>query len=59
MTCPLDHEALKHSEGWTSLPLVGLQPTYDEPDQPQHLELRNCTTCHSTLCKPIHAQRAA
>lgn len=49
----VNHEQLKLDESaWSALPFVGLQPTYDEPGQPTHLELKNCA-CGSTLCKSV------
>lgn len=54
----IDHEAIKLDEArWSALVYVGIQPTYDEPGKPTHLELRNCT-CGSTLCKPVTKEAA-
>ena len=50
--CTKDHEALKTSPLWGALQFVGMQPTYDDPGQPTHLEMRNCS-CGSTLCKEV------
>lgn len=47
------HDALKRNPAaWSRLVLIGHQRTYDEPGQPTHLEMRNCT-CGSTLCLPV------
>lgn len=49
-----NHEALKQDDAaWDSLPLLGMQRTYDEPGEPTHLEMKNCPACDSTLCKPV------
>ncbi len=45
------HEALKADGRWNSMATVGVMPTYDEPGQPQHLVLKDCPYCHSTLAK--------
>lgn len=48
-----EHDAIKADDArWLSLEYVGMQPTYDEPGQPQEDELRNCT-CGSTLNRPV------
>lgn len=53
-TCPVDHEAAKTDpDRWAALALVGTQPTYDEPGQPDALELRNCA-CGTTLARPFY-----
>jgi hypothetical protein len=57
MSCSQEsHDLLLLSPQWSSLEPAGIQPTYDEPGQPQFLELRNCS-CGSTLARPVEQAR--
>lgn len=49
-----NHDALKVSPVWESLPSIGLQPTDELP-----LELRNCDRCHTTLARPVRTTARA
>lgn len=54
MKCDAEsHERLKSSSQWPLQTYVGLQPTYDEPGKPTHLEMRNALCCQTTLCVPV------
>lgn len=54
MKCTADmHERLKSPSKWQLQKYVGLQPTYDEPGKPTHLEMRNTLCCGTTLCVPV------
>lgn len=55
MRCPVDHQAAKLDDAaWSSLPLVGIQPSIDDAGEPEQLELRNCTRCNSTLARLVN-----
>jgi len=46
------HDAIKTDDAiWLTLEPEGYQPTYDEPGQPTHLELKKCDQCDSTLSR--------
>ena len=44
------HEQLRSTDAWQSMPYVGIQPGVAEIPA---LEMRNCTLCHSTLCREV------
>lgn len=46
---PDQHEALKRSDAWHDLPLLGYQQTVADDDSVAWLELKNCALCCSTL----------
>ena len=57
MKCHHDHAQLKRDpNAWAQLPLVGHQPVEPSDDEPGYtLELRNCTSCHTTLAREVQS----
>lgn len=54
---PCDHERAKRSTDiWRTLSYVGIQRLEATADEPASAyELRNCSACHSTLCREVAA----
>lgn len=55
MDARCDHDAMKQDEArWAALDYVGRQYTPRDTYGPEeHLEMRNCDACHSTLAKVV------
>jgi hypothetical protein len=49
---PAVHSAIKLDDvAWSQLQYIGIQRDEEEPAE--DLELRNCSVCHSTLCRQV------